>query len=142
MIVHCSLSTSIQPLTTLCTSSSMSDDRKLPPLSPCYSTTILNPQPFSNTSSLPSPLLPPTMSSPSKTIDTPYVTTVPPSDPPQPPPLPPMRHRPSHFLAQLQSAPKDYLSTIPKFTSGPSLRTRLLLLLRHLDTAGNPKKNS
>jgi hypothetical protein len=25
-----------------------------------------------------------------------------------------MRHRPSHFLAQLQSAPKDYLSTIPK----------------------------
>jgi hypothetical protein len=58
------------------------------------------------------------MSSPSKTIDTPYVTTVPPSDPlqppPLPPPLPPMRHRPSHFLAQLQSAPKDYLSAIPK----------------------------
>jgi Gamma-glutamyl cyclotransferase, AIG2-like len=25
-----------------------------------------------------------------------------------------MHHRPSHFLAQLQSAPKDYLSTTPE----------------------------
>ncbi|KAI9769341.1 MAG: hypothetical protein M1840_004042 [Geoglossum simile] len=47
---------------------SMSDNHKLCPPSPCYTTTILNPQPFSNTSSLPSPPLSEEKTSPALSI--------------------------------------------------------------------------